>query len=247
MNELHHAAVSGDIQTVKLLLDNGADVDAKWDGYRDGATPLHLAAAKGHTETAKLLLDRGALINAENERGDWRIYGTPLDAAASEGHTETVKLLLDRGARVEQQTSTLSPSVSSSLDRAIHAGLNNFRAITRTTPTLHRAIFHPKVVKLLLDKGADVNVAQKDGATALHAAASEGHTETVKLLLDRGADVNAENDSRETPLHLAVTALAQTPASATKVVERYTEIVAILRAHGGGPEPSPKRHWWSRS
>ena len=51
---------------------------------------------------------------------------------------------------------------------------------------------HIEVVKLLLDKGADISVAHADGWTPLNAAATRGHLEVVKLLLDKGADYNAK-------------------------------------------------------
>jgi ankyrin repeat protein len=48
------------------------------------------------------------------------------------------------------------------------------------------------VARLLVDRGAEVNVKAKDGGTVLYWAASGGHEEMVRLLVDCGADVNAE-------------------------------------------------------
>jgi len=62
------------------------------------------------------------------------------------------------------------------------------------------------VVKLLLDKGADVNAQDSAGETALWYAASKGHTDIVRLLLDRGAGVNVKNYLHRTALVLAVNA-----------------------------------------
>ena len=50
---------------------------------------------------------------------------------------------------------------------------------------------HGEVLKLLLDKGADIPVANANGWTPLNAAAGSGHLEVVKLLLDKGVDYNA--------------------------------------------------------
>ena len=62
---------------------------------------------------------------------------------------------------------------------------------------------HTETVKLLLDKGADVNMKTDNGYTALIEASENGHIEIVKLLLDKGADVNAKDNGGNTPLILA--------------------------------------------
>ena len=60
-----------------------------------------------------------------------------------------------------------------------------------------------KLVKLLIDNGADANGRDKKNATPLHIASQRGLPETVKLLLDHRADPNAQNDKGWTPLHIA--------------------------------------------
>ena len=62
---------------------------------------------------------------------------------------------------------------------------------------------HAKMVKLLLEKGADLAAADNDGQTPLHSAASEGHTKVVSFLLEKGADLAIVDNDRQTPLHLA--------------------------------------------
>jgi ankyrin repeat protein len=62
---------------------------------------------------------------------------------------------------------------------------------------------HEAVVRLLLDRGADVRAALPSGRTPLHIASQEGHAAVVRLLLDRGADVRAALPSGWTPLHIA--------------------------------------------
>lgn len=65
---------------------------------------------------------------------------------------------------------------------------------------------HPGIVKLLLDKGADPNVAESGGlaGTALTRAAVNGHFDIVKMLVDAKADVNATDYEKRTGLHLAI-------------------------------------------
>jgi serine/threonine protein kinase len=88
--KLLRASIIGDVEKVKKLLKEGADVNAK-DEF--GWTPLHKAAILGHIEVVKLLIKEGADVNAKNEFG-W----TPLHGAAESGHIEVVKLLLEHGA-----------------------------------------------------------------------------------------------------------------------------------------------------
>jgi ankyrin repeat protein len=59
---LHHAAWRGHADVVKLLLQAGADVNAKTRSNSE--TPLHLAAMHGHTDVIQLLLQAGADVNA---------------------------------------------------------------------------------------------------------------------------------------------------------------------------------------
>ncbi|KAH8780344.1 ankyrin repeat-containing domain protein, partial [Hyaloscypha finlandica] len=62
---------------------------------------------------------------------------------------------------------------------------------------------HVNVIKLLLEKGANVDTADEGGQTPLHQASMIRHIDVIKLLLDKGANVNAVNGARQTPLHRA--------------------------------------------
>jgi hypothetical protein len=84
---LHNAIYNkGHIDIVKLLLNNGADVNSKGNLVN---TPLHWAAFNGNIEIVKLLLEKGADFNLK-----YICVHTPLHFADSEGHIEIVKLLL---------------------------------------------------------------------------------------------------------------------------------------------------------
>jgi len=94
---LMFAAREGHAEIAKILLDNGADVNASGkEGWEwGGATALIIAAEKGHTEIIKIFLARGAKVNGKNNHGN-----TALMYAAEFGHPEVVKLLLASGADV---------------------------------------------------------------------------------------------------------------------------------------------------
>ncbi|KAJ7112606.1 hypothetical protein C8R44DRAFT_249148 [Mycena epipterygia] len=62
---------------------------------------------------------------------------------------------------------------------------------------------HINIIRLLLEKGADVNAAGVEDGSALYAASAKGHTETVRLLLEKGADINTEGGIYGTALQAA--------------------------------------------
>ncbi|KAI3571111.1 ankyrin repeat domain-containing protein [Fusarium oxysporum f. sp. albedinis] len=86
---LQEAASEGHEYIVKLLLDNGADVNAQGGHF---GTALQEVAFRGHEHIVKLLLENGA--DAKAQGGE---YGTALQAAAFKGHEHIVKLLLKSG------------------------------------------------------------------------------------------------------------------------------------------------------
>ncbi len=90
-DQLYEAVRKGDAIAVKALLNQGADVNAK---FRYGATALFKAAERGHTEIVKLLLERGADVNVK----DTFYNATPMTWALDKGHIEVVQVLLDKGA-----------------------------------------------------------------------------------------------------------------------------------------------------
>jgi len=99
---LHQAAAVGSIDLAQLLLDRGANVDAK-GGKKCGYTPLHVASMTrnaGGFETVRLLLDQGADVNTPGEGTGF----TALHNACEKDDSRVAGLLLDRGADVEAKT-----------------------------------------------------------------------------------------------------------------------------------------------
>jgi ankyrin repeat protein len=112
---------------------------------------------------------------------------------------------------------------------------------------------HDDVVVFLLRRGADVNLRDKAGATALHGAANFGYTNQIILLIGAGADVKARANNGRTPLHWAATGdkmaavilllahgaevNARSASGETPVDEAlrngHTQLAAFLRERGG--------------
>lgn len=92
---LMHATYKGHKDLVGILIESGADVNAKEHFY--GFTPLMWAAARGDVGIVKTLLVEGAEIEARDSNYDL----TPLMLAASRGHVSVVQALLEKGANVD--------------------------------------------------------------------------------------------------------------------------------------------------
>jgi len=96
--QLHHAAHSGNVQSLKDLLASGIDPDIR---SSSGWTAFHEAAVAGQTECVALLLDAGADREAIVTEED--IHGTTgLALAIMNGRVDTVDLLIRRGADVNR-------------------------------------------------------------------------------------------------------------------------------------------------
>ena len=154
------AAMRGDADEVRTLLQDGADVNA---AQGDGMTALHWAAENGDSGLAEMLLQAGANVASVTRLGDY----TPLHLASKAGGAEAVEALLSGGADPEALTTT---GGAAPLHFAVRAG---------GTAT----------VVALLDHGADPDVRETMWLqTPLMFAAAAGRTDVVNALLERGAD-----------------------------------------------------------
>ena len=93
-------AHNGHLNSVKILLGYGADIEArgtinKGDDVIEGCTPLWAAAATGHLDVVRLLIERNADVDGRTSTDS-----TPLRAAAHQGHLDVVRCLVERGADV---------------------------------------------------------------------------------------------------------------------------------------------------
>ncbi len=169
---LHLAAENQGPEVLKLLLDSGALPNAP-DFY--GLSPLVAAISRGtNLDNCRLLLDRGADINIRDPRG-----GTPLLAAASYNKVDGVQFLLDH--HVDVNITSLG-SYGTALHVACHKG-------------------HEGIAEKLLASGADPNIINIYGDTALSLAVQDGYWQIVKLLLPHSTKIlNAQDAYGDTAI-----------------------------------------------
>jgi len=197
------ASTNGNIDIVKLLIDAGADINAK---DNDDITALLWACSGGYLEIVKLLLEAGADPNIQDNEGYTALMWvstyleiakllilsgtnpniqnkngkTALIFASQNGRLEFVKLLIEAGADLDIK----DKDDKTALMFASQKG-------------------HSEIVKLLIEAGADLDIKDKDDKTALMFASQNGHSEIVKLLIKAGADTDIKDKDGKTAIDYA--------------------------------------------
>ena len=209
-----------------LLLGFGAALLAAGACAQRPETPLTQAAARNDVAALRHLLDDGH--QADEGGASW----TALIWAARSGSAEAINVLLDSGADVNLPGSTGDNWDATPLQHAI----------------LQR---QPAAVRLLLDRGADLNRGAGGSLTPLFLAAGDTDPAILKLLLAHGADSNVENENGATPLSRAVSAGTLNGPDRPMFGGCRVETVRALIAHD--PALRLKRNsawndaiWWAR-
>ncbi len=244
----------GRADALKVLLDHGADANAKGDAARNYRVTLMWAATEGHVEAMRMLIERGADVNAQSKMEKATPYGTagpsaklpenmqnggltPLLFAVREGSFESVKALTDAKADVNQT----SGDGSSPLLVAVLNGRYD-------------------LARYLIERGAKVGLANQKGWTPLYLAVKHRTNETgtmpippnadqaldfIKLILDRGADANPRL-AYETEVHVASHVIWLKEEGATPFFRAAyggdSEVMKLLLAHGADPRIATKDH-----
>jgi len=210
------AARQGDIDSVRLLLDAGAPLEAQ---VADGYTPLLMALHSGHTELSRYLLDRGANPNASE------LGYSALHIAVLRGNLEMVNMLLDAGADINSTITRPAP-----MERFTDKWMVLPLAVLGHTPMqLAAKYLETPIMKRLIEAGANPDEPTEDGTTPLMAVAGvninrNGSTdrrgrsvdvaivtvmmsdeaavmEGVQVLVEAGDSIGAVNRNGDTALH----------------------------------------------
>jgi ankyrin repeat protein len=227
LTPLLYVAREGCVECAKYLVDGGANLNL---ADPEEVSPLLLSILNGHFDLAAYLIQKGASV------GKWDWYGrTPLYAAVDMNtiprggrpdrpsldtttSLQIIEQLLAAGANPNPQLKLAPPFRNIGNDRGLDGTLT-----IGTTPLLRAAkALDAPAIRALLDKGANLSLANTRGITPVMAAAGLGSTdadtrgifvtedvqqrsiESLKLLLAAGADINAKDGTRGlTPLHEA--------------------------------------------
>ena len=222
---LSFAAREGDIESARVMLDGGVDINY---GDVDNTSALTVAIVNKQYSFAKFMIERGADINIPGGYGRTPLYAI-VDIRNEDWSTlpnrkgedplpslEIVKLLLAGSANVNAALSAPLPGRSGmdSGDTTLGEGTTALMRAARAGDA--------EVMRLLLAKGADPKRTTKDGSTALMFAAGVGYRdkntrgsesdalEALKVSIEAGLDIHQANSRGETPLHGAATRGADT-------------------------------------
>jgi len=196
------ALAEGDIETIKLLIVAGANIDLKDE---NGETLLMKAIGSGNIVLFKILIETGADVNARNNYG----Y-TALMWAVDSGNREAVFSLLKAGADVNAWDGNgygaLMGSVLHGGDEIltvlIEAGVEINSKDKSGMSALMLAVIKgkDKAVKILIDHGADTGVKDENGHNILIRSFIEGNERLSKMLRDIGIEIDQRNKDLVTPL-----------------------------------------------
>jgi ankyrin repeat protein len=202
---LHWAVNRNDTAITRLLIDQGADLEAK---DADGDTPLHWTAYYNRLANCRILVSAGADLNSLNN-----LEITPLSAAIESANSAVARLLIHSGPGLNfadfEELSTFRAVTAGFIELVEHRlATGEFDLLSRGpegVTLLHMAARTDidELLNLLLEKGVPINIQDDFGLTALHYAALWNRPGTVELLASRGADLNRRDFAGRSALQIA--------------------------------------------
>ena len=213
---MHYATIHGDRVILKILHENGGDIEA-FDA--EGKAPLYYAAMGGSKELLEMILEMGADINRKCPQSQGGL--TPLHWMAREGNAAAIRILLDKEASLdegdESGKTALHHAVKEGQKAAVYVLLEKGAALDKEDTTGKTPLAYTQGllqgdadaadIIWLLNHERDIKL-DEGKQTALHrvAAKSGGDEPAVEILLRCSADLEAQDENLWTPLHQAANA-----------------------------------------
>ncbi len=191
---LHAAALDGNLPEIRRLLADGRPIDAR---DKNGRTALLVATHANQIAAAGALIEAGADVNARD-----LIQDSPYLYAGAAGHLEILKLTLAHGADLRSTNRFGGTALIPAAERGnvetvrtlIAAGVNVDHINNLGWTALLEAVIlgtggepHQRIVALLVEAKADVDIPDRDGVTSLAHARARGYGEIERILVAAGA------------------------------------------------------------
>lgn len=196
MNEQLFKVVEGkEVDRVRDLLDKGVDINAQ---DTQGRTAIMIATYANDVEMVKVLIAEGADVDIQDN-----MLNNPFLYAGAEGYMEILKLMIAAGADPTITNRYGGVALIPASEHGYVEVVNELLTNTKTdvnhvnnlgwTALLEAIILNDgsekqqQTIRLLIEHGADVNLADKDGVTPLEHAREKGYKEIEEILLEAGA------------------------------------------------------------
>lgn len=197
MNEQLFKVVEGkEVDRVRDLLDKGVDINAQ---DTQGRTAIMIATYANDVEMVKVLIAEGADVDIQDN-----MLNNPFLYAGAEGYMEILKLMIAAGADPTITNRYGGVALIPASEHGYVEVVNELMTNTKTdvnhvnnlgwTALLEAIILNDgsekqqQTIRLLIEHGADVNLADKDGVTPLEHAREKGYKEIEEILLEAGAN-----------------------------------------------------------
>ncbi len=252
--EIHEAALNGDLDKVKKLIESGEATPNELDNINKYPPLVFAIKKESNTEVIRYLIDSGADLNWQHDKGMSLLsfvvtsefedniaifvqYGLDLNSIFPAAHNHNRYCI---GCNALHMFFKLDKEVDNEIimimmQNLVNNGINiNAKTLSYHETALHMAVKRNDniIIRYLLQSGANPNIQMVDGKTALHLALPNRDLNQINTLIEFGANVNARDHSYNTPLHIAV---MEAWAQGVQTLIDHGADSALKNRHGNDP------------